>query len=203
MGGLHPFLLSLACSFQRKRRGKADRSSYQPAPFSPFCRAYLAQATTSLSLSALSRLMIILLTAAAASAFVAFVSFLWSNRAKRLSNAPALATAAQPGIEKTTADRAPGIPSQIQITPDGFFRPDPHPHTDLRTAMTRNFLYACNGLRYPYRMSMAHKQLHVNDWLEIDNEYEYYRARTTGLMEEYGASSQCKAENHHNLNALL
>ncbi|KZS91046.1 hypothetical protein SISNIDRAFT_414539 [Sistotremastrum niveocremeum HHB9708] len=67
-----------------------------------------------------------------------------------------------------------------------FPDPDPWWDFDLKTATTRNHVYVNKTLRYPYFQTMAHQAMHVNDWIEIDKDFEWYLAEKKRAIAEHG-----------------
>ncbi|KAL6305167.1 hypothetical protein BKA93DRAFT_234589 [Sparassis latifolia] len=57
---------------------------------------------------------------------------------------------------------------------------------DLATASTRDYIYANKTMRYPYFQTMSHQPMHINHWIEIDNEYEWYLGEKARIVEEQG-----------------
>ncbi|KAH9834100.1 uncharacterized protein C8Q71DRAFT_873543 [Rhodofomes roseus] len=68
------------------------------------------------------------------------------------------------------------------------YLPDPDPllEFDLKTATLRDYVYVNKALRYPYFQTMAHQPLHINDWIEIDKEYQWYLDEKARVMREQG-----------------
>ncbi|KAH9911195.1 uncharacterized protein B0H18DRAFT_1129044 [Fomitopsis serialis] len=68
------------------------------------------------------------------------------------------------------------------------YLPDPDPllDFDLSTATLRNYVYVNKVLRYPYFQTMAHQPLHINDWIEIDKEYQWYLDEKARVIKEQG-----------------
>lgn len=88
--------------------------------------------------------------------------------------------------------------------------PDPLLDFDLSTARTRDYLNVNRTLRYPYfqvrhsqspfialrgglltstpsdLQTMAHRPMHINDWIEIDKDYAEYLQRKRQVIEEHG-----------------
>ncbi|KZT37993.1 hypothetical protein SISSUDRAFT_1047708 [Sistotremastrum suecicum HHB10207 ss-3] len=67
-----------------------------------------------------------------------------------------------------------------------FPDPDPWWDFDLETATTRNHVYVNKTLRYPYFQTMAHQAMHINDWIEIDKDFEWYLAEKKRVIAEHG-----------------
>ncbi|TFY60904.1 hypothetical protein EVJ58_g4856 [Rhodofomes roseus] len=68
------------------------------------------------------------------------------------------------------------------------YLPDPDPllEFDLKTATLRDYVYVNKVLRYPYFQTMAHQPLHINDWIEIDKEYQWYLDEKARVIREQG-----------------
>lgn len=64
--------------------------------------------------------------------------------------------------------------------------PDPLRDFDLVTARTRNHVYVNKPLRYPYFQTMAHQPMQINDWIEIDSDYEWYLAEKANVIAQQG-----------------
>ncbi|KZT72269.1 hypothetical protein DAEQUDRAFT_27471 [Daedalea quercina L-15889] len=68
------------------------------------------------------------------------------------------------------------------------YLPDPDPllDFDLSMATLRDYVYVNKVLRYPYFQTMAHQPLHINDWIEIDKEYQWYLDQKARVIKEQG-----------------
>ncbi|OBZ69863.1 hypothetical protein A0H81_10273 [Grifola frondosa] len=68
----------------------------------------------------------------------------------------------------------------------GPIDPDPALDFDLTKATTRNHVYVNKTLRHPYFQTMAHQPMHINHWIEIDKEYQWYLAEKAKVIKEQG-----------------
>ncbi|KAI0074728.1 hypothetical protein K474DRAFT_1765099 [Panus rudis PR-1116 ss-1] len=50
----------------------------------------------------------------------------------------------------------------------------------------RNFVYVNKTVRYPYYQTMAHQPMHINHWIEVDKEYQWYLDEKARVIEENG-----------------
>ncbi|ORY91691.1 hypothetical protein BCR35DRAFT_298965 [Leucosporidium creatinivorum] len=67
--------------------------------------------------------------------------------------------------------------------------PDPSPvqNFDLKTARTRDHIYVNKTLRYPYNQTMAHQPMHIDNWIEIDYNYERDLRQKKEVIDEHGS----------------
>ncbi|CCM03919.1 uncharacterized protein FIBRA_06070 [Fibroporia radiculosa] len=74
-----------------------------------------------------------------------------------------------------------------EATGPGYL-PDPDPLVgfDLKSASVRDYVYVNKTLRYPYFQTMSHQPMHINDWIEIDNEYVWYLDEKARVIREQG-----------------
>ncbi|GAA5999457.1 uncharacterized protein JCM10292_004150, partial [Rhodotorula paludigena] len=81
-----------------------------------------------------------------------------------------------PSQHADTPSKVPEKPAKPTTLPE----PDPLLDFDLATAKTRDHLYVNKTLRWPYFQTMAHQPMQINNWIEVDSNYERemaYKAR--------------------------
>ncbi|KAK9894462.1 hypothetical protein P389DRAFT_186346 [Cystobasidium minutum MCA 4210] len=64
--------------------------------------------------------------------------------------------------------------------------PAPHLDFDINTSLTRNYIYANKPLRFPYFQTMAHQKMHIDHWLELDKDYQFYLDMKKRVIEQQG-----------------
>lgn len=66
--------------------------------------------------------------------------------------------------------------------------PDPSPclDFDINTTLTRDYIYANKPLRFPYFQTMAHQKMHIDNWIELDKDYQFYLDMKKRVVEEQG-----------------
>ncbi|TFK49036.1 hypothetical protein OE88DRAFT_457135 [Heliocybe sulcata] len=84
--------------------------------------------------------------------------------------------------QKTKKEAKAVAAQEAEKVPD----PDPLWDFDLATATTRNHLYVNKTVRWPYFQTMAHQPMHINDWIEIDKDYEWYLEEKARVIKEKG-----------------
>ncbi|KZT05341.1 uncharacterized protein LAESUDRAFT_726975 [Laetiporus sulphureus 93-53] len=104
--------------------------------------------------------------------------------------APPLSHVASSGKNVPKALRyGPGKPEggSRDATGPGYL-PDPDPllDLDLSKATVRDYVYVNKVLRYPYFQTMAHQPMHINDWIEIDKDYQWYLDEKARVIREQG-----------------
>ncbi|PCH35811.1 hypothetical protein WOLCODRAFT_140094 [Wolfiporia cocos MD-104 SS10] len=64
--------------------------------------------------------------------------------------------------------------------------PDPLHRFDLQSATVRDYVYVNKTLRYPYFQTMSHQPMHINHWIEIDKDYQWYLDEKARVIREQG-----------------
>ncbi|KAI5480400.1 hypothetical protein MNV49_000975 [Pseudohyphozyma bogoriensis] len=103
----------------------------------------------------------------------------------------------------TKSSPAPAPPVDVKAPPK-IAEPTPWLDFDLKTATTRDHIYVNKTLRHPYFQTMAHQPMHINNWIEIDKDYERDLAMKKEVIAKHGAKVlNSLPENDHASGELL
>lgn len=64
--------------------------------------------------------------------------------------------------------------------------PAPYLDFDIKTTLTRDYIYANKPLRFPYFQTMAHQKMEIDNWIELDKDYEFYLDIKKRVIEQKG-----------------
>lgn len=109
---------------------------------------------------------------------IAVVYAFFYVRSRNVSNAKTSVDA----VSNEIADEKASAASNWAVLPD----PDPLVDFDLTSASTRDYIYVNKTMRYPYFQTMSHQPMHVNHWIEIDKDYEWYLRERAKTIQEQG-----------------